>query len=157
MTNAEPLPPVHYNHDPAGDDPAFLVVVESFGFEHQEHGTPPEADLILDARRYLRDPARMHAGALLDSTGLDPAVRRATLETDGALAAIDVMIRFVVTFPRRKRRCVLAVGCVGGKHRSVVLSAEVARDLGNAGFPVTLVHRHAHLPRILREPTAAAR
>lgn len=156
MPNTEPIPPRHFNHDPA-DNPDFLVTVETFGFEHQEHGTPPEADLILDARRYLRDPARMHAGALLDTDGRDPAVRRAVLDTDGAHDAIAVMVHFATTFPRRKRRCVIAVGCVGGKHRSVGLGEEVAYDLANAGLAVLLVHRHAHLPRILRDQVPTPR
>lgn len=156
MDTTAPIPPRYFNHVPT-DDPAFLVVVDSFGYEHQAHGTPPEADLTLDARRYLRDPARMHAGALLDSTGQDVAVRRAVLDTDGAHDAIAVMVHFATTFPRRKRRCVIAVGCVGGKHRSVGLAEEVAYDLGNAGLAVVLTHHHAHLPRILRDPVPTPR
>lgn len=139
--------------DNATPNPAVTVI--SFGFERQSHGIAPEADLVLDARRYLRDPARMRARALLDNDGRHPAVRRIVLDTPGAHQALAVMAAFARTFPAGKP-CTIAVGCVGGKHRSVALAHELARELRRAGLTVTLEHRHAHLPRILREPVPAA-
>lgn len=132
------------------------ITVISFGFEHQDHGVPPRADLVLDARRYLRDPARMRDGALLDHDGRHPAVRRIVMETPGALAAIAVMVQFAKTFPAG-RPCTIAVGCVGGKHRSVALAVEVAYDLTCAGLAVDLRHDHVDLSRILRDPVPAPR
>ncbi len=112
----------------------------SFGYLH---GPPPEADLTVDVRRYLRDPAA--AAGLLAFDGRHPDVRRAVLDTPGTLTTADVVAQFAIWFPTPQ--CVIAVGCAGGRHRSVALVEVLAESLAVA-LDVSVEHRHVHLPRV---------
>lgn len=118
----------------------------SFGYLH---GDPPRADLTLDVRRYLRDPAVAKDTTLLDLDGRDRRVRDVVLRTPGAPDAVAVAVHFLTTFPAA-HPAALAIGCAGGRHRSAALAEEVARILGDAGSRVVLEHRHIHLPRVVR-------
>jgi RNase adaptor protein for sRNA GlmZ degradation len=127
----------------AAASPAHVRVV-SFGFLHD---APPDgAHLVLDVRQYLRDPAAVRG--LLDLDGRDPRVAQAVARTPGAPAAVEALAQFAATFPRPD--CVIAIGCAGGRHRSVALAEATAELLRLHGHPVTLEHRHVHLPRVLR-------
>jgi hypothetical protein len=118
------------------------VQVISFGYLH---GTPPDAHLVLDVRQYLRDPAA--ARNLLDLDGRDPRVAAAVMATPGAAASSATLTEFAAGFPHA--HCVLAVGCAGGRHRSVALAEQVAGQLRRRGHAVTVEHRHVHLPRVV--------
>lgn len=123
-----------------------VINAESFGFAH---GAPAEAELVLDARRYLRDPARVRNAGLLNATGFDAAVRELVLATPGSAAAVATLVLFGLTFPGDRGPCTIAVGCVGGRHRSVALLEEAAAVLRRAGHSVNVTHRDVHRPRIL--------
>jgi UPF0042 nucleotide-binding protein len=105
-----------------------LVSIESFGYRF---GLPGEADMVLDAR-FLPNPHWVPE--LRPLSGLDDPVREFvanSADAQGFLQQIVDLIRFLA--PRfvaeQKRRLVLAVGCTGGRHRSVVLAEELARHM----------------------------
>lgn len=123
-----------------------VIEGESFGFLY---GPAPRAELTLDSRDYLRDPARINDAGLLDATGHDEAVRAVVLGTDGADAAIATLVMFGSTFPAGRGPCRIAVGCAGGRHRSVVLLEKAAEILRQAGHTVTIRHRDEHRDRVL--------
>jgi UPF0042 nucleotide-binding protein len=105
----------------------------SFGYRY---GVPPQADLMLDLR-FLPNP--YFVPELKGLTGLDARVSRYVLEADGAadfLARVQSLCEFL--FPRYQREgkayLTVALGCTGGKHRSVALVEELLRRL-SAAFP----------------------
>lgn len=125
-------------------------VVTSFGYGH---APPPDATLVLDTRVLLRDP---HVDPTLrQMTGLDAAVRERVMATPGAESLVTNTVDTVLALlaeagnPRGVRVDV-AVGCVGGRHRSVALAAEVAARLRAAGVGVDVVHRDVDLPVLMR-------
>lgn len=124
------------------------IEIKSFGYLHSP---PPQAELVLDARRYLRDPARVRTAGLLDATGHDQTVRDMVITTPGAAAAVATLVMFASSFPAGQDLCTIAVGCAGGRHRSVTLAEEVARVLRNAGHTATVEHLHVHLDRVITD------
>jgi UPF0042 nucleotide-binding protein len=117
------------------------VTVLSFGYKY---GLPMDADLVMDVR-FLPNP--FWIPELRDHTGLDGDVRNYVLSQEGAeefLERYHELLRLIGAGYRRegKRYLTLAVGCTGGKHRSVALSEELARRLSNEdGMAVKVVHR----------------
>jgi UPF0042 nucleotide-binding protein len=117
------------------------VTVLSFGYKY---GLPMDADLVMDVR-FLPNP--FWIPELRDHTGLDGDVRNYVLTQEGAeefLERYHELLRLIGAGYRRegKRYLTLAVGCTGGKHRSVALSEELARRLSNEdGMAVKVVHR----------------
>jgi RNase adaptor protein for sRNA GlmZ degradation len=131
------------SHHPAG----FPVRILSFGYLH---GPAPEADLTVDVRRYLRDPATIRGAGLLDSDGRDQAVKDVVLRTPCAVYTLVTAAYFLSTCPRTHRPAVIAFGCAGGRHRSAALAELLAADLERLGcYRVDLEHLHIHLPRVL--------
>jgi RNase adaptor protein for sRNA GlmZ degradation len=126
-----------------------MVTVTSFGYGHSN---PPEADLTVDARRLLRNPH--HDPAMRYLTGLDAPVRDHVLATPGArnLIANIAAAAAALLADTGARQVTLAVGCVGGRHRSVVLAASIADALRGAGLSIRLEHRDVHRPVIQRQP-----
>lgn len=118
-----------------------LVSVESFGYRY---GLPDAADMVLDVR-FLPNPHWVPE--LRSHSGLDPAVRAFVLERAGARTFIErivELVRFMAPgfLAEQKRRLVLAVGCTGGRHRSVALAEELSRCLKDDPlFVVSLRHR----------------
>ena len=123
-----------------------VINVKSFGFAHRP---APEAELVLDVRRSLRDPARVRDAGLLDATGHDQAVRELVMATPGSAAAVTTLVMFGDTFPADRGECTIAVGCVGGRHRSVALLEEAAAVLRQGGHDVTVEHLDVHRRRVL--------
>lgn len=121
--------------------PGVKVTLESFGFKY---GTPSDADIVADAR-FLPNP--FWQPELRPSTGLDPAVSDYVLAQEGAgefLDAFEAMLRPVLLGYARenKRHATIAIGCTGGKHRSVALVQQLAERLGRLpGLGVTVKHR----------------
>ncbi len=117
------------------------LTVMSFGFKY---GMPPDADLVADMR-FLPNP--FWQPELKDLNGQDEAVRDYVLAQEGALEFIDAYaaaLQPVLAGYQRenKRHSVVAVGCTGGKHRSVVTTLELAERLRNApGVAVRVKHR----------------
>jgi RNase adapter protein RapZ len=117
------------------------VTLVSFGYKY---GLPMDADLVVDLR-FLPNP--FWIPELRDLTGRDEAVRDYVLSQDGAAEFLDRylgLLRLVGAGYRRegKRYLTVAVGCTGGKHRSVAISEEIARRLtGTEGVAVNVTHR----------------
>ncbi|ATE53612.1 RapZ C-terminal domain-containing protein [Actinosynnema pretiosum] len=129
-----------------------MITVLSFGYLH---GPAPEAELTIDTRRFLRDPARVRSAGLLDSTGLNQVVRDMVMNTPGARDAATTAADFTAALVESGKPAVVAVGCAGGRHRSVALAEEIAKQLREVwDYPVTVRHLHIHLPRVLRDTTS---
>ena len=83
---------------------------------------------------------------LRDHSGQEPVVRDYVLSQAGAVDFLDVytaLLRLVGAGYQRegKRYLTLAVGCTGGKHRSVAMAEELAKRLAGDGVQTTVVHR----------------
>ncbi len=116
------------------------VVITSFGYRF---GVPVEADIVWDVR-FLRNP--YFVKELKDFDGHHPAVKAYVLENDDGLKFIEKMqdlLSFLLPLYDRegKVRLHIALGCTGGRHRSVVMANEFARFLTREGYNVNLNHR----------------
>ncbi|HET7174115.1 MAG TPA: RNase adapter RapZ [Nocardioidaceae bacterium] len=125
---------------PVAGQPAMQVTVVSFGFKY---GIPVDADMVVDMR-FLPNPHWV--AELRPLTGLDPTVRDYVLSEPPAaefLKRLDELLDTVVTGFERERKSYLnlAVGCTGGKHRSVVMAEEVGSRLREHGLETLVVHR----------------
>jgi len=123
-----------------GEGARLGVTVLSFGFRY---GIPPHADLVLDVR-FLPNP--YFVPELRPLVGTDPPVRDFVLSQPDAQAFLDRLYDFGgFLLPRYKAEgksyLTIAIGCTGGKHRSVAIAAELARRLEAAGQAVRLWHR----------------
>ncbi|MDT0184181.1 RNase adapter RapZ [Microbacterium sp. ARD31] len=122
-------------------DARHTLTVVSFGFKY---GLPPDADLVADMR-FLPNP--FWNDALRAQTGEDAEVRDYVLAQRGATEFVDAYaaaLRPVLEGYQRenKRHSVVAVGCTGGKHRSVVMTRELAERLSSVpGVAVKVKHR----------------
>jgi UPF0042 nucleotide-binding protein len=120
--------------------PDLRATVVSFGFKY---GLPVDADLVVDVR-FLPNPYWIPE--LRELNGKDGEVRDYVLAQEGAANFIDRyagILEIIGAGYRResKRYLTLAVGCTGGKHRSVVIAQELADRLAAAGVRATVVHR----------------
>jgi len=124
-----------------GEDARRLrVTVLSFGFKY---GLPPDADFVLDAR-FLPNP--FWVPELRDLTGRDEDVSGYVLGQHGAISFVDTYSRLIAAtapgFEREgKRYLTVAVGCTGGKHRSVAIAEELATRLREARVSAYAQHR----------------
>ena len=120
---------------------ALRATVVSFGYKH---GLPVDADLVLDCR-FLPNPHWVPE--LRPHTGQDPDVRAYVLGQPGAKELLDryvEMVRLIAAGYLRegKRYATIAVGCTGGKHRSVAMAERLAELLTEGGgIEVGVVHR----------------
>ncbi|WEK14994.1 MAG: RNase adapter RapZ [Candidatus Microbacterium phytovorans] len=125
----------------AEDQARHTVTVMSFGFKY---GLPTDVDLVADMR-FLPNP--FWVPELKALTGEDPEVRDYVLAQEGAVTFIDayaLALRPVLEGYQRenKQHSVVAVGCTGGKHRSVVTVKELAARLADVpGVAVRVKHR----------------
>jgi RNase adapter protein RapZ len=124
----------------AGGGPRLRVAVMSFGFKY---GIPLDADLVFDLR-FLPNP--FWVPELRPKSGKDPAVADYVLRQEGAGEFIErvvaLMEPMVAGYLREGRRYVtLAVGCTGGKHRSVAVAEALSRLLSDDDVATILVHR----------------
>ena len=123
------------------DEPLRLTcTVLSFGFKY---GIPVDADMVADAR-FLPNP--YWDEALRPLTGRDAAVAADVLSRPGAINFVDTyerLIRIVSDGYLRegKRYVTVAVGCTGGKHRSVAIAEALTARLAEAGIEATCLHR----------------
>jgi len=117
------------------------VTIQSFGFKY---GLPADADVVADMR-FLPNPYWLPALAPLD--GRAPEVRDYVLGQPGAQAYLDAFasaMRIALDGYRRehKRNATIAIGCTGGKHRSVAIAEALAERLAGApGVAVSVRHR----------------
>jgi UPF0042 nucleotide-binding protein len=117
-----------------------VATVLSFGFKY---GLPLDADLVVDAR-FLPNPHWVPE--LRPMTGRDAEVRDYVLGQEHATEFLDEymqVLRLLLPGYQRegKRYLTLAVGCTGGKHRSVAIAEEFARRLTAESVPASARHR----------------
>jgi UPF0042 nucleotide-binding protein len=123
-----------------GETIAMQILVLSFGFKH---GVPLDVDNVLDVR-FLPNPHWVEAMRPL--TGLDEPVRRYVLaqpEAKEFLDRVEHLLQFLVPayVNEGKSYLTIAIGCTGGRHRSVVLAEEIADSLRRLGYNPSTTHR----------------
>ena len=117
------------------------ITVMSFGFKY---GLPSDADLVADAR-FLPNPFWQES--LRPFTGEDQAVSEYVLSQPGAEEFITNYIRALEPVLKgyvqeNKRYATIAIGCTGGKHRSVAMSRRITAELSKLdGVTVNIKHR----------------
>ena len=119
---------------------ALTVALVSFGYKH---GIPYDSDLVFDVR-FLPNPHFVDILRPLD--GRDPSVREFVLKHEESRQLLDRLkdlLAFLLPFYQREGKAYLtvAVGCTGGRHRSVALVEELRPFLEAQGFPPTVTHR----------------
>jgi len=122
------------------EGPQLRIAVMSFGFKY---GIPLDADLVFDMR-FLPNP--FWIPELRSKNGTDPEVSRYVMRSRGAgefvERVVDLMQPMIAGYQREGRRYVtLAVGCTGGKHRSVAVAEALASRLKAEDVATFLVHR----------------
>jgi RNase adapter protein RapZ len=121
-------------------DVGLQTAVESFGYKH---GPPIDADIILDCR-FLPNPHWVEE--LRPLTGRDVEVRDYVLEQPAArefLERLDALLELLLPayVAEGKSYLTIALGCTGGRHRSVVIAEAVADQLRKHGFSPVVQHR----------------
>ncbi len=119
---------------------ALKVTVVSFGFKY---GVPVDADLLADMR-FLPNP--FWVPELKELTGQDPAVASYVKDRTDAKAFLERYLPVIETVGQGylregKRFMTVAIGCTGGKHRSVAMSEELARRIRDLGYEAEATHR----------------
>jgi UPF0042 nucleotide-binding protein len=128
----------------SGGAPRMVTRIVSFGFKY---GTPVDADVVLDVR-FLPNP--YFVPELKPLTGLDAPVARYVLASQEAqefLRRTRALLEYVL--PRYEREgksyLTIAVGCTGGRHRSVAIAEALAGQApALSAEPLTVLHRDAH-------------
>ncbi|MDA8262212.1 MAG: RNase adapter RapZ [Actinomycetota bacterium] len=124
----------------SGSSEKLLVTVVSFGFSY---GTPRDVDLLFDCR-FLPNPHWIPE--LRPHTGLEQPVRDYVLgkeDTKAFLAKLTDLFDFLVPAYENEGKSYLtvAIGCTGGRHRSVVLAEELASYFRTKGLEPRTMHR----------------
>jgi RNase adapter protein RapZ len=118
------------------------TAVVSFGYKH---GLPLDVDIVLDCR-FLPNPHWVDELRALDGT--DPAVREYVLgfkETKDFVKRLDALLELLLPayVAEGKSYLTIALGCTGGRHRSVVIAEQVDNLLRKRGFAPRVTHRDA--------------
>jgi len=126
-------------YEPDQHDKSMQIQIISFGFKY---GLPPHADLVFDVR-FLPNPHYVEHIKLL--TGEHDQVKDYLWqwnETDKFYQKLLDLLEFSIPFyVKEGKTClVIAIGCTGGQHRSVVLADELGRSLGSR-FNLSVEHR----------------
>ncbi|MEM6684093.1 MAG: RNase adapter RapZ [Pseudomonadota bacterium] len=127
------------------DAPSLTLTVMSFGFSR---GVPLDADVMFDVR-FLRNP--FYEDDLRPLTGRDDAVARYVAEDPDFDAVFDQLSTLLQTLLPRyrdegKAYLTIAIGCTGGRHRSVFTTELLAKTLEKAGYTVHINHRDLEMP-----------
>ncbi len=118
----------------------FMITVLSFGFKY---GIPSDADLVFDVR-FLANP--YYVPELKHKTGNEKEVQDFVMQTDAAgqfLDKLEDMLKFLIPnyISEGKNQLVVAIGCTGGKHRSVTLANAISKRLGELEYGIKVEHR----------------
>ena len=123
-----------------GSVSGLLVTCMSFGFKH---GAAAEADLVFDVRCF---PNPYYREDLKEHTGLEAPVRDFVFsheETNVFLAKLCDMVDYLLPLYQRegKAQLIIAIGCTGGKHRSVAISEALSGHIRENGYKTVTIHR----------------
>ena len=127
------------------DRPNLTICLSSFGFKN---GLPRDADLVFDVR-FLKDP--YYEDDLRKLTGRDEGVAAYIEEDDGLEAFFENLTALLrPLIPRYaaegKSHLTVAIGCTGGRHRSVYISERLSRWLAGEGHVFLIRHRDLEIP-----------
>jgi len=127
----------------AGMAKALRINVLSFGYKY---GIPVDADLVLDCR-FIPNPHWVPE--LRPKSGLDDAVYQHVLASEGVAdfvkSYVDVVEKMIPGYLREGKKYVtIAIGCTGGKHRSVSIAREIASQLNRAHDDFEVSARPSH-------------
>jgi UPF0042 nucleotide-binding protein len=117
------------------------LIVQSFGFKY---GSPADADMIADMR-FIPNPYWNES--LRPFNGTDKEVAEFVMSQEGAVEFIDNYVAALIPMLKgylreNRKRVSIAIGCTGGKHRSVATAIEIARRLSAVeGIEVSVKHR----------------
>lgn len=122
------------------DESKIMIYVTSFGFRN---GIPPESDLVFDVR-FLPNPNYIPRFKHL--TGKNPSVAqyiRSFPQTLEFIQRITELLVYLLPHYIREGKSYLTIafGCTGGQHRSVMMAAQIRKNLADAGFKVKVSHR----------------
>jgi RNase adapter protein RapZ len=122
------------------DDSAMRIAIVSFGFKH---GLPVDVDLVFDVR-FLPNPFWLEE--LRPHSGLNPDVRAYVLGNELAEPFLsrleDLLLMLLPAYAAEgKSYLTVAIGCTGGRHRSVAISEELGRRLAGGGYAPVVQHR----------------
>ncbi|NLN78270.1 MAG: RNase adapter RapZ [Armatimonadetes bacterium] len=125
---------------PSQSQERLMIAVVSFGFKH---GTPLDADLVFDVR-FLANP--YWVPKLRELNGTSEEVSQYVLSdplTEPLMEKLFDLVEFSLPQYLREGKAYLtiAIGCTGGKHRSVVVATELARFLDASNYTVRVEHR----------------
>ncbi|GHV54306.1 nucleotide-binding protein [Deltaproteobacteria bacterium] len=123
---------------------AMKIHLISFGFKY---GTPSEADMIFDVR-FLPNP--YFIAQLKPLSGLDTPVADFVTRADPGMAFVgkltDFLLYLLPLFEAEGRyRATIAIGCTGGRHRSVAITQALRETLRQCAYMITTEHRHLEL------------
>jgi RNase adapter protein RapZ len=126
--------------EPGHSEASLRTSIVSFGYKH---GLPLDVDLVFDCR-FLPNPHWVDE--LRPLPGTDPRVRDYVLAAPEArqfLEELERLMRLLLPAYVREGKAYLSIGigCTGGRHRSVVMAAELADVLDDLGFPATVHQR----------------
>lgn len=124
----------------AGQSQGIRMNILSFGYKY---GIPVDADLLLDCR-FIPNPHWIPE--LRPLNGRDEPVRKAVLSAPGVDKFIDDYVALLISMTNGfltegKKFVTVAIGCTGGKHRSVAISEEIAARLNRPGITAHAMHR----------------
>ncbi len=124
------------------DDPdsALKIRCMSFGFKY---GIPNDADLVFDVRCL---PNPFYVPSMKYRTGLEPDVSEYVMNSDhsvNVLNKLNDLIDYTVPLyiEEGKSQLVIAIGCTGGRHRSVCFAEKIRENLLKLGYSVSVKHR----------------
>ncbi|MFH1262647.1 MAG: RNase adapter RapZ [Pseudomonadota bacterium] len=124
----------------APTEKTMTITLTSFGYKH---GLPTQSDLVFDVR-FLANP--FFKADLKTKSGTDPDVIDFVLSQPDAgemVGEMKRMLEFVIPRYEREGKSYLhvAVGCTGGRHRSVVMATQLAKELKGLGYSPRIIHR----------------
>lgn len=124
------------NHEKNGMD----INILAFGFKY---GIPMDADLVFDVRCF---PNPFYVDELREKTGNDKEVQDFVLESTAAKEFLEKLIDMAkhllpLYVEEGKANTTIAVGCTGGKHRSVTFANKLGDALNSAGYEINMIYR----------------
>jgi UPF0042 nucleotide-binding protein len=131
---------IQAHYDVRAEDPGLFVTVMSFGYKY---GVPGEADVVFDAR-FLPNPN--FVPRLKRLTGKHPAIvryLRRQKETREFLRRLHSFAAYMIPRCQKEGKAYLtiAIGCTGGRHRSVMIANALARSLARNAGTIKVRHR----------------
>ena len=128
-----------YEHEDDGES-SIKVNIIPFGFKY---GLPLDADLVFDVRCF---PNPFYVPELKEKTGNDKEVQEYVMKSPETQKFYNRMYEMIydllpLYYEEGKESITIAIGCTGGKHRSVTLANKLGEALKNNGYDVTMIYR----------------